>query len=528
MNAQQLPDECVLRVLDYLWKEPRLHEFFERRSQHAHVYDQQRVHKVLWARSVAPMHVCRAWRQPSARRYFRTLVVDLRCQNAPLPDAAVLARHVLVLANSVQYDSLALSVKFLEAHTLGLCVFDSRDACPGVSHALASTLHSALPHLNSIWFQCMGSIGRFAQTVLEDLSARSSACVTAMHFESTESRSCVANVIRSHAHSLQFLSLGKVSGGVLSTLVVHKGKQLVYARLKRLLFAIPSNTHIYADVPEYTTSSFPQLEELYYDDAHSAGLPREEWFAPLFDVFLSHPTRLKYLTFPIVYNTQRCVSRDNCPELVGLRHIKCCWATGAWSSQQRESDSTRVLSAIASIPSLECYVHPSYIARLSRVPSDIMCTGLWRLDLYGWPLTVNNMCWVLRAFGRLQTLRVTLVQSEDVDDAWQPTSSVLKRLTVGSADAGLENQELGRLACMLELMPLLSRVSLYDQAYAFVSKAAATWTRDTRDLQITNNVSGLRSGQSFRSPLAQLTTAASANSPPSTSWYLIHPLLIDG
>ncbi|KAJ1793780.1 hypothetical protein LPJ67_001197 [Coemansia sp. RSA 1938] len=242
MNAQQLPDECVLRVLDYLWEEPRLHEFFERRSQHAHVYDQQR----------------------------------------------------------------------------------------------------------------------------------------------------------------------------------------------RLLFAIPSNTHIYADVPEYTTSSFPQLEELYFDDAHSTGLPREEWFAPLFDVFLSHPTRLKYLTFPIVYNTQRC------------------------------------------------------------------------------------------------TLRVTLVQSEDVDDVWQPASSVLKCLTVGSADSGLEVRELERLAGIIESMPLLSRVSLYEHAYAFVSEAAVTWARDTRDLQITNNDSGLRSGQSFRSPLAQLTTAASANSPPSTSWYLIHPLLIDG
>ncbi|KAJ2526751.1 hypothetical protein IWW43_006226, partial [Coemansia sp. RSA 1935] len=437
MNAQQLPDECVLRVLDYLWEEPRLHEFFERRSQHAHVYDQQRVHTVLRARSVAPMHVCRAWRQPSVRRYYRTLVVDLRSQNAPLPDAAVLARHVLVLANSVQSDS-GLSMQFPDAHTLGLCVFDSQDACPSVSHGLASALHSALPNLSSIWLQCVGSIGQFAQTVLEDLSARSSARVTAMHFESTESRSCVSGIIRSHAHNLQFLSLGKVSGGVLSTLVVHKGKQLVYKRLKRLLFAIPSNTHIYADVPEYTTSSFPQLEELYFDDAHSTGLPREEWFAPLFDVFLSHPTRLKYLTFPIVYNTQRCVSRDNCPELVGLRHIKCCWATGAWSSQQRESDSTRVLSAIASIPSLECYVHPSYIARLSHVPSDIMCTRLWRLDLYGWPLTVNNMCWVLRVFEQLQTLRVTLVQSEDVDDVWQPTSSVLKCLTVGSADSGLE------------------------------------------------------------------------------------------
>ncbi|KAJ2840087.1 hypothetical protein J3B01_000187 [Coemansia erecta] len=527
MNAQQLPDECMLRVLDYLWEEPRLHEFFKRRSQHAHVYDQQRVHTVLRARSVAPMHVCRAWRQPSVRRYYRTLVVDFRSQNAPLPDAAVVARHVLVLANSVQSDS-GLSMQFPDAHTLGLCVFDSQDACPSVSHALASTLHSALPNLSSIWLQCVGSIGQFAQTVLEDLSARSSARVTAMHFESTESRSCVSGIIRSHAHNLQFLSLGKVSGGVLSTLVVHKGKQLVYKRLKRLLFAIPSNTHIYADVPEYTSSSFPQLEELYFDDAHSTGLPREEWFAPLFDVFLSHPTRLKYLTFPIVYNTQRCVSRDNCPELVGLRHIKCCWATGAWSSQQRESDSTRVLSAIASIPSLECYVHPSYIARLSHVPSDIMCTRLWRLDLYGWPLTVNNMCWVLRVFEQLQTLRVTLVQSEDVDDVWQPASSVLKCLTVGSADSGLEVRELERLAGIIESMPLLSRVSLYEHAYAFVSEAAVTWARDTRDLQITNNDSGLRSGQSFRSPLAQLTTAASANSPPSTSWYLIHPLLIDG
>ncbi|KAJ2817307.1 hypothetical protein IWW50_006214, partial [Coemansia erecta] len=468
MKAQQLPDECLFRVLDFAWGESRMiSRFFERRSQHAHDYDQQRIHRILHARSIAPIHVCRSWRHSAIRRYFGALVVDLRRTHGQLPHTAmILARHVFVIVNSRhELGAVGAKVQVPNARILSLCVYDSHDMrLPGETHAqeLAGALQAAMPQLCTIWLQCIGSVSAYTHQLLNYLCA-GGARVTAIHLEATTSRSCAADVIRAHARDLLFLSLGKVSGGVLSTLVFNKGVQLEYTHLKRLLFAVQANTHIYANHQQrYTRTPFPRLEELYFDDSESSGLPREEWFAPLFDVFLSHPTKLKYLTFPIVYNTQRRVCCENCPELVGLRHIKCCWATGAWSAQQPESDSTRVLSAVASISTLECYVHPSYIAALSSVPRDIMCAGLWRLDLYGWPLTIGRMQWVLRAFERLQTLRVTLVQSnEDPDGEHQMAGSSLGCLTVGSVDDGLGPLELGRLARTLQSLKSLSRVSLY-------------------------------------------------------------------
>ncbi|KAJ1929829.1 hypothetical protein EC988_010079, partial [Linderina pennispora] len=157
------------------------------------------------------------------------------------------------------------------------------------------------------------------------------------------------------------------------------------------------------------------MQELYFDDTQTKGPPRESWYAPLYDILLKYDNMaLQYLTFPVIYNTQRTVSRRNCPELMELRQIKCCWATGPW--EVGHSDSTRVLTAIATIPKLQKYVHPSYIAGLTGVPTSIQCTGLRYLDLYGWPLTISDMAWVTASFSQLQSLRMTLASGGDMVD----------------------------------------------------------------------------------------------------------------
>ncbi|KAJ2564157.1 hypothetical protein GGH95_004560, partial [Coemansia sp. RSA 1836] len=200
--------------------------------------------------------------------------------------------------------------------------------------------------------------------------------------------------------------------------------------------------------------------------------------------------KLRCLTFPVVYNTQRTISARNCPALVDLRHIKCCWATGPWSTIRSESDSTRLLRAITSISTLRRYIHPSYIARLSDMPASISCLSLSHLDLYGWPLTLPNLGWVLRTFASLTLLKVTLIRAIDWDDErarlephaedsmpsagrysgsefadimWSP----VKQLTIGAADCGLALWERPFLLALLRQLMQLSAVSLYSGAYAY-------------------------------------------------------------
>ncbi|KAJ2852019.1 hypothetical protein IWW36_000598 [Coemansia brasiliensis] len=493
-------------------------------------------------------------------------MVDLRWHNLPVvPDAAALfTRRVLILVNgsnsgidtAQRLISSSVVPKLPRARVLGLCIYTVKEVpCQTDQYPsqFARTLRTKLPSLQDIWLQRIGKHTPLLQTVLAALTSPSDSKpqprVTAVHLPSISSTARDVDIIRDHARDLQFLFLGRVSGGVLNNLLYHtSGKQVIYKNLQRLIFTVLPNMHIYADLPAYTQNPFPQLQELYFDDEQIQGLPREEWFAPLFDIFFSHQTQLKYLTFPIVYNTQRIVSQKNCPKLVGLRHIKCCWATGVWSTLQRESDSTRVLSSIASISTLESYVHPSYIAKLSSVPSDISCKNLCRLDLYGWPLTLENMVWIAGAFEKLHTLRVTLAQSDNLKDyesQWLK-SSLLSSLTVGCASTSPTTLDIQKLGKIISLLPQLSYVWLFDTAFVFISTARSSLasgfdSKHMRDMQIYNlndssaHLIELSRLHSLWSPLARLTTAAPVHEPErgnrrfeaNTSWNLIHPLLID-
>ncbi|KAJ2805150.1 hypothetical protein H4R21_001369 [Coemansia helicoidea] len=594
--AQRLPGECLHGILDCLWGDSVAARFLERRSQYARDYDQRRAHRALAARALAPLHVCRAWRACAVRRFFRYVVVDLRRSGRahPLPMSAqsVVSRLFVLLpavdahtiADAAQNVLCSLPLPLTKARILALCVFEG-----GAPHAansasdgtlltsrameLAAALRHVAPRADSIWLQTQDAVGAGMRLVVEALLAGPppAPVVTAINLPSLSSvRSGQAiDVIRRCARDLVFLSLGSVFGGALSDLVspaAAGGGCLVYRRLRRLLFTVDADARIFtrplaaaaaAQQQQQQSSPFPQLEELYFDDAESNGLPREEWYAPLYDMFLRHENAvLRYLTFPIVYNTQRTVGRHNCPRLAGLRHIKCCWATGAWGALQQDSDSTRVLKAIATIPTLECYVHPSYIARLSGRPTEIGCRDLSRLDLYGWPLTLADLAWVLRAFGRLHVLRVTLVSAPETDDsagdlALLPVRSPVSHLAVGSTDAGLCGSELAWLLAALQSLRRLAAVSLYSGAYAYVKGAVAGSDGVLRRVRIANLDRCELLGQatsadahSFRSPLAQFTTArapvdgsvdTARRAPPapgsrsrSTSWNVVRQLLIDG
>ncbi|KAJ2785372.1 hypothetical protein H4R18_000583 [Coemansia javaensis] len=605
--AQRLPSECLHGILDYLWGDGLAGRFLERRSQYACDYDQRRIHRALAARSPAPLHVCRAWRAGAARRFFRYAAVDLRAADNGRPLLPLSAQPFVdrLLVQLPPIDSpealpaLALRISrglphaLPRARVLGLC-FAAEPAGP--PHALlpgarevARALRAAAPLASRVWFQSLGPVSGGARHVLEALlllAAPQPPAVVAVHVPLLSARNPHGiSLVRACARDLEFLSLGSVFGGALSDLV----DGVVYGRLRRLLFTVDAGAHIHTRITttghhhpnhnhnhnhnhsqqqgeEEQASPFPRLEELYFDDTLSNGLPREEWYAPLYDMFLRHRNpALRYLTFPIVYNTQRTVGRHNCPRLAGLRHIKCCWATGGWSAlqQQQDSDSTRVLKAIATIPTLECYVHPSYIARLSALPAEISCRDLTHLDLYGWPLTLADISWILRVFGRLQTLRVTPARSLDDNNDNDngngnnssngaaaalepplpplppPTQSPVRRLAVGATDSGLVDADLERLLAILRVLPRLVAVSLYGGAYAYIKRAADAGSSALRGVRIANldscellGQAAPGSGRSFWSPLAQLTTAvaslsARASGTGCTTWNVVRQLLVD-
>ncbi|KAI9500019.1 hypothetical protein BX070DRAFT_255586 [Coemansia spiralis] len=568
--AERIPDECLLLILDYLWDDHLVSRFIERRSEFSRDYDQMRIHHMLSARAISPIHVCRSWRQSAIRRYFRYVSIGLLCATttsggslSPLPPSARPFVHTLLLQVDTSDDNchLGLAASGLsrllpydlpQVRSLGLCVCDSilrhshhmagwfvsclqRGAV--MENHLAFEILNKLPALDSVWFQSTTMAGLLAQSLVRTLTNYPSFVrqqkqsrwasgmpssllvpkntgtvqVSAIHLLSATRNDgdTAVDIIRECARGIRYLCLGKVSGGVLSSLTHYyneglsahvdgdNGNVAVYPQLHRLLFAVDMHVHLRSTNTQPQNGStgtcpFPALEELYFDHTLSSGLPLEEWYAPLYDVFLKYADmKLKYLTFPIVYNTQRTVSRRNCPELVSLRHIKCCWATGIWSASQADSDSTRVLKAIATIPKLTRYVHPAYIEELSGLPTEISCTELAYLDLYGWPLTLDNLLWILRTFARLETLRVTMIPSAEPQDQngqqldlhnisalANPTDGDLTfpqgfipcrvaNVAIGAASSDLGEIELSRLFAILISLPSISSISLYSNAYSF-------------------------------------------------------------
>ncbi|KAJ2705098.1 hypothetical protein FB645_002751 [Coemansia sp. IMI 203386] len=117
------------------------------------------------------------------------------------------------------------------------------------------------------------------------------------------------------------------------------------------------------------------------------------------------------------------------------------------------------------------YVHPSYIARLSDLPETVECRGLGYLDLFGWPLTMSNISWILRTFDKLKALRVTVAAASTsiVDiDVVRPAMS-LERLDIGAvSDAGSLGDEMPQLIDIIEGVPRFCRVALFGAAYLYV------------------------------------------------------------
>ncbi|KAJ1801730.1 hypothetical protein LPJ59_000021 [Coemansia sp. RSA 2399] len=434
------------------------------------------------------------------------------------------------------------------SHRTGEWIASRLEGGDVLENHLAVEIISKLPALESVWFQSTTMAGTVAHGLVRTLNKHASnkVHVSSIHLQSTTTNDgdTAIDIIRECAHDIQNLCLGMVSGGVLSTLIqwrpegqatrisadtasaiatnapqihaagedsssTHKDTAAIYPKLRRLIFGVDTHVHVVPNAmaamqsdgqpPGATGSPFPALEELYFDHTLSNGLPMEEWYAPLYDVFLKHANKkLKHLTFPIIYNTQRTVSRRNCPELVSLRHIKCCWSTGIWSASQAESDSTRVLKAVATIPTLTCYIHPSYIEGLSALPTEINCTRLKYLDLYGWPLSLDNLLWLLSTFGQMRSLSVTVVptirappQEDPFVDEQSPIDShssagmeqlsevlgpLLRHLVVGAGGGGdLGDFELSRLFVLLNSLPSISTISLYSSAYSFVKANLEAW-----------------------------------------------------
>ncbi|KAJ1722520.1 hypothetical protein LPJ53_003079 [Coemansia erecta] len=529
--AQWLPEECLHMVLSYLWDDSLISRFHRRRRQRTKDYDQTLIHQILRTRSISPLHVCRAWRHPSLRRYFRNTLIDAAAR--PLPPSAqpyVTRLFVLVGAHGLPNLQSALPARLPAAHTLAACYVGGQ-GCP------LNGIEGRLGRLRHVWFQSLASeLSPAADAFLR----RQTEHVEAMHVQ-VDDRAVAA--VRRAAGTLRSLCLVRVAGGALSEL----GMGTEYPKLRRLVFSVDPQAHVVAHPTSPSARgyrAFPSLEHLHFDHAALRGAPREEWHAALFDaLILQTAGSLRFLTFPIVYNTERCISAKNCPRLVELRHVKCCWATGPLPSGSRQgaSDSTRVLANIASIRSLTSYIHPSHIARLSDVPADVGCQGLRHLDLSGWPLTLANIAWILRTFSQLHSLSTSLAAGSSPADHLSVhdhgSLCQIRMSAFGSALPG--DDEMPGLLVLLDNIAQMSPgccVWLYEVAYVYVKeKCVLEHTSDLHGMRVLNldeADDGLPgSGASTPWPLVSSALAPSAAAAISAtngnSWSLVRRLVIE-
>ncbi|KAJ1822633.1 hypothetical protein LPJ56_000754 [Coemansia sp. RSA 2599] len=486
--AQGIPAECLHGILDYLWDDQVVGEFFKRRRRRTRDYDQTLVHRVLRARSIAPLHVCRSWRASSIARFFRNLLVD--SAGAVVPEAAhVLTERLFLVAAAAPGDRIEILAAHLgvlsHVRVLAICHVDGGEE-------FLRGLDAAVPRLEHMWVQSTGRVTPTLHAAVLALRGKTGARVSMVHlcFGGTQDPVAV-DLLHNLSDDIETLCLGRISGGVLGDLVHGSTTQQIsctaYPRLRRLVFSVDIHANLFVRPIGRSRllcgdDVFPVLRDLHFDDSALRGAPREEWHAPLFDSLIKYAGgSLRSLTFPIVYNTGRTVNSRNCPRLIELRHVKCCWATGPWAvAQQRASDSTRVLTDIASIPTLKRYVHPSYIARLSDLPAQVECRGLSHLDLFGWPLTVRNVTWVLQTFAELRVLRVTVAASAGESDDGGPADGgagrvlALRRLDIGAVDNAVPSaEEMPRLAAVVETLPGCCRVALFGAAYLYVKTHVA-------------------------------------------------------
>ncbi|KAJ2778831.1 hypothetical protein GGI15_004059 [Coemansia interrupta] len=529
-SAQWLPEACLHPVLSYLWDDSLISRFHQRRRQRTKDYDQTLIHQILRTRTISPLHVCRAWRQPSLRRYFRNTLIDIATR--PLPSSA--SPHVarlFVLVGAHGLPNLQCTLPFLPlAHTLAVCYVGQ--GCP------LEGIEGRLGRLRHVWFQSLAPV---LSPAADALLQRQTARVEAMHVH-LDDRAVAA--VRRAAGSLRSLCLVRVGGGTLSEL----GMDAEYPRLRRLVFSVDPQAHMFSHPvgpAARPRRAFPSLEHLHFDHAALRGAPREEWHAAMFDsLILQTAGSLRFLTFPIVYNTERRISAGNCPRLVELRHVKCCWATGPLHTggQEGASDSTRVLGNIAGIRTLTSYTHPSHIARLSDVPAEVACLDLRHLDLSGWPLTLANIAWILRTFPRLHSLRISLAAGfSSADHLAVHNHASLRQMHVDAAASALPgNDEMPGLLVLLENATRASPgccLWLYDAAYAYVTQKCAEvhegGLQGMRVFSLDVEVDD-RAGSGASTPwplvssaLAPSAAAAAVSAANGNSWSLVRRLLIE-
>lgn len=487
--ASNIPHECLHLILDFIWQDDRwISQFANRQRARIADYCLSPIQPALNRQLITPIHICAGWRQALLRRYFRTTAIHKGSRELPRTACAVTERLLVFGTEEMDLADLqtCLRHRMPRARILALCLMDSSSLIEQTDSTV-QVLSKRLPNLESIWFETQTkALHPQHYHLVHRLLQSSGAELTWISLQVLNRRSHQAiRLIHLSSHCLRFLSIQEISGGVLGDLLYRPNtdQQIIYLQLRRILFAVDAQLHIYANLPSYHRCPFPALEALHFDDTQLNGMPRDDWYPILYDVFLKHQMRLRYLTFPIVYNTQRMVGYQNCPSLVYLRHIKCGWATGGPWDTQRESDSTRVLKSITTIPTLRHYIHPSFIARLTDVPSRISCLSLRCLDLYGWPLTLENTIWVIRTMECLCDLTITLsatpaqITNNDkvglVERLYRSSvnticRSPLSKLAIGCIDQELNNDELPVLLDLLLRLPQLSNLSLYTDAYGYL------------------------------------------------------------
>ncbi|KAJ2637281.1 hypothetical protein GGF40_002468 [Coemansia sp. RSA 1286] len=299
--AQTIPAECLHGILDYLWDDHVIGTLHSRHRRRTKDYDQTLVHQVLRARNIAPLHVCQRWRVSSITRFFRNLFLDTS-KPTELPESAYMLAERLFL---VATNNPVLKLKRMpQVRTLALCFVNNK--CEGGLEGLKQMV----PGLQYVWFQSIGRVSWYMYGILVDLRQRIGAQVSMAHMCFGGKQDTVAvDLVRELAEDLEILCLSRISGGVLSDLVL------------RVTVAAASTSIVDIDVARPAT-----LERLDIGAVGDAGSLGDE-MPQLIDIIEGAPQFCRVALFGAAYlyvktHIAACVAATDEYTGHGLRNIK--------------------------------------------------------------------------------------------------------------------------------------------------------------------------------------------------------------
>ncbi|KAJ1952342.1 hypothetical protein EC988_003611, partial [Linderina pennispora] len=255
--ADHIPNEILHDIFEQLWNEEFISTFITRRRSTHHDHDQRHIHRHLRTRQISPIHVCRTWRTAGRQQFFRSMLVT---SSSAQPEMLRLVERAFVEVSVGGELANPIVEPLARARTLGLSFTGSQSENSHWPGAMQRRGFAAqFPNATNVWVQCAGHPSSQLIASLERFFHK----VTSLHLSELARRNPdSARLLHACCGSLQVLSIGSVSGGVLADVLFHDGQQVEYPCLKRLVFGVDSHANIHGDQRPLPQCPFPHMQEL--------------------------------------------------------------------------------------------------------------------------------------------------------------------------------------------------------------------------------------------------------------------------